>query len=226
MCIKKSLLCTLIVFVSIILSMFIVQEDGEDVDYSHVIEIGDNFEFVQLEGIDDRRLQESINNLLFSIPKDIYNHSTANWLQACKVEVTGFTKDYISILYSTQTSKEGDIKEEIRFGITVDIKKAERLFLNDIIELNDNFVQTLMNYDYKNEFSPPITENVISRLFIQASTSEVDYLREIKNDDPYAYDFSASYIRRKATFFLTEDNLIIIRDEYDLDDIILPLPRW
>lgn len=108
-----------------------------------------------------------------------------------------------------------------RMGVTVDIQTGDRVYLNDLINDTDGLKQKLEKYDYGNEFSPPINSEEADKILHEASISESKYLEEIYQNDPYAYDEIKDEIGSKTSFYLTDNKLVITRNEYDLNDVYI-----
>lgn len=83
----------------------------------------------------------------------------------------------------------------------------------------DSIKQTLEKYYYGNELSLPIDSEETDKILHEVSISEAKYFEEIYQNDPYAYDKIKDEIGSKTSFFLTDNKLVITRNEYDLNDV-------
>jgi len=100
--------------------------------------------------------------------------------------------------------------------MTIDMKTGKRIYLDDIMKLESHI---LLSYDYgvNSEFVVPINERECERILKEANESEKEYLLE-KNDDNFV---SISHLYGKATFYLKEGCVVIIRNYFSNADIFI-----
>ncbi len=110
-----------------------------------------------------------------------------------------------------------------RIGVTVDVQTGNRVYLSDLINDTGSLKEKLEQYDYENEFSPSIDSEEADKILQEASISELKYLEEIYQNDPYAFDEIKDEIGSKASFYLTDIKLVITRDEYELNDVYIDI---
>lgn len=186
--------------------------------YGFSIISSNQYPYVNIDSMQNKEIEAQINSLLKNVPVCLLE-DPSGWIKDSKVEVVFQTEDYLSILYSVSLNDEGNVEEAIRFGITVDMNTGKRLFLNDFIEVNQVYKLFEELETSPETFSPAITKEDVDKLFEEASISEQEYLENIKSTDPYAYYFSGAYIRSKSSFYLKEDEIVIILNEHPSNDI-------
>ncbi len=100
-------------------------------------------------------------------------------------------------------------------------QSGERVYLDDFVKDIKSLKLKLQDYSYDNELSPPIDSEEADNIIHYASISEKGYLNEIYKTDPLVYNYVLSYIGKKPSFYLAEDKLVIMRNEYDLNDVYI-----
>lgn len=108
-----------------------------------------------------------------------------------------------------------------RFGVTVDIQTGRRVFLDDLFKGTADLKQKLVKYDYGNEISPPIDPAETDEIIHESSISEKKYFEENYDADSDVYNF----LQGKSSFYLTDNKLVIIRDENEFDDVYIDLKQ-
>jgi hypothetical protein len=109
----------------------------------------------------------------------------------------------------------------MRIGVTVDLQTGDRIYLDNLITDTGELKQTLVNYNYENEFAPPIDDEEAEEIIYNASISEVKYLEEIYKKDSFVYNFIFTYMMKKPSFYVTNKQIVIIRDENEYNDVFL-----
>ncbi len=74
---------------------------------------------------------------------------------------------------------------------------------------------------YGNEISPPINSEEADKIIQHTSISEKEYFEDVYKTDPLVYNFMFTYIRVKPSFYLTDNKLVITRDENEFDDVYI-----
>lgn len=175
--------------------------------------------YPQISGLDNKDLEDKINQTLKESITEWINEN-CDWVEMSEIVVKYKTSQYLSLCYVVEwanSPKNGFM----RIGITVDMKTGDRVYLNDLIKDTDSLKQTLVKYNYEGEFSPPIESEEADSIIHYTSISETGYLEEQYEEDTYVYDFISSYLTSKPSFYLTDDKLVITRDENEMDDVII-----
>lgn len=175
--------------------------------------------YAQISGLSNERLENKINQTLKESLTSWINEN-CEWMEKTQMVIKCKTPKYLSLYYVIEwnnSQKNGFL----RIGITVDLKSGERVYLNNLIKDTASLKQTLVNYNYGTEFSPPIDTEEADTIIHHTSISETKYLEEINKEDPYAYNYINSYLTAKSSFYLTDNQLVITRDKYEMDDVYL-----
>ncbi|WP_167956259.1 hypothetical protein [Anaerosporobacter faecicola] len=179
--------------------------------------------YVQISGLGNDRLEDKINQTLKESITEWINVN-CKWLEKSKISVKCKTSKYLSICYTVESKNSNGEEFEsdfIRFGITIDLKTGDRVYLDDIVKEVDRLKEELTNYDYGNEVSPPIDTDEADEIIELSSISEKEYLEKMYITDPYVYDYMYSYIKAKPSFYVVDKQLVITRDEKNYNDIFI-----
>ena len=148
------------------------------------------------------------------------------WLEEFQLDIKYKSSKYLSLCYfniwKDNRGEDNCMNNFLRICVTIDMQTGERVYLDDLIKDTDNLKQKLMDYDYGNEYSPPINSEEIIHY---ASISEKEYYEEIYKTDPLVYDFMESYLYFRPSFYLTDNYLVITRDRYEWDDVYIDLEQ-
>lgn len=179
--------------------------------------------YTQISGLGNKGLENKINLTLKSSITEWINKD-CEWMQESQIYIKSMSSKYLSICYIIEfkDDKGADyMSTYIRIGVTVDMQSGERVYLEDLIKDNAALKQKLENYYYNNEFSPPIDTEEADKILHYLSISETKYFEEIYKDDPLVYDFMLTYMRVKPSFYLTDNRIVITRDENEIDDVYI-----
>ena len=176
-------------------------------------------QYLQIRGLASEEQERKINAILKDSTLEWLNQDSM-WISKCQIQIPHQSPEYLSICYR---SADNDLELErprICICITIDIKAQRRVYLSDLVDRN--YLESyLMGYEYETEFSPPVSLPEAQNIIRYASMSESEYMREMAAQDELAPNFTKSYLSCKPSFYLTEDSIVIIRDEYDLNNITI-----
>lgn len=175
--------------------------------------------YAQISGLGNESLENKINQTLKESITTWINEN-CEWMDRSEIVVKCKTPKYLSLCYVIEWNNS-QRNGYLRIGITVDMKTGNRVYLNDLIKDTASLKQTLINYNYGTEFSPPIDSEEADIIIHRASISETKYFEEIYKDDPYVYNHINSYLTAKSSFYLTDNKLVITRDKYELNDVYI-----
>jgi len=177
--------------------------------------------YAQISGLANENLENRINQTLKSSITEWINKDS-EWMEESQLAVKYKTSKYLSLFYTIE-SKDGKNKLSTytRIGVTVDMQTGDRVYLNYLIKDTTNLKQKLVSYSYGNEISPPIDSEEADKIIHRASISEKEYFEEIYKTDPLVYDFMFTYIRVKPSFYLTDKQIVITRDENKYNDVYI-----
>ena len=180
--------------------------------------------YAHISGLIDEKKENQINQVLKTTMTDWINKN-CEWAKKFTVDVTYKSSRYLSLCYSTEWKNpngEDLMSTFTRIGITVNMLTGERMYLDDFIKDSDSLKQTLEKYNYGNDFSPPIDNEEANKIVHVTSMSEKDYLEKIfKTFDPDIYEDMSSYSNLMPSFYLSNNQIVITRDEYKMDDIYI-----
>jgi hypothetical protein len=179
--------------------------------------------YAQISNLSNKSLEDQINETL-KLSINEWINKDCEWVEKLQIDIKCKTPKYLSICYRVEWENpqgEDFLDTFTRIGITVDMQTGKRVFLNDLISDTADLKQELTNYNYGNEISPPIDSVEADKIIHYASIPETKYLEEIYNTDPLVYDYITSYLRVKSSFYLTDNQLVITRDENEFDDIYI-----
>lgn len=179
--------------------------------------------YAQISDLGNESLEIKINQTLKSTITEWINKN-CEWMEKSQITIKCKNSQYLSLCYTIEwknSQGEDFMSTYTRIGVTVDIQTGNRVYLSDLIKDTDSLQQKLEKYDYGNEFSPPIDSEEADKILHEASISESKYLKEIYHNDPYAYDEIKDEIGSKTSFYLTDNKLVITRDEYELNDVYI-----
>lgn len=173
--------------------------------------------FPQITGLSDDAKQSQLNTVLKSEITGWINENCF-WAEEYYLHSIYKTESILSLLYTKDfAGKNTDaIHPCSNIGITIDINSGNRLELSDIMDMEE-LTDYLLSYSYENEFSAQFTSNEIENIITWASMSPADYLNMF--DINY---IDASYLCEKPTFYLIDDGIVLVCNEYSSMNILLP----
>lgn len=179
--------------------------------------------YAQISGLDNKSLESQINQTLKSSITEWINKD-CEWMAESQMNVEYKTSKLLSLCYTIEMNDDRGkdfASTYARIGITVDLNKGVRVYLNDLFKDTSSLKQELVGYSYGNEISPPISSKEADEIIHYASISEKKYFEEIYKNDPLVYDFMFTYIRAKPSFYLTDTQIVITRDENKYNDVFI-----
>lgn len=179
--------------------------------------------YAQISDLGNDSLENQINQTLKSSITEWINKD-CDWVERFQITIKCKTSKYLSLCYTIEWGNprgEDLVGTFTRIGLTVDIQTGDRVYLNDLIKDTANLKQTLVNYNYGTEFSPPIDYEEADKIIHYASISEKKYFEEIYKTDPHVYIFMKSYLGLKSSFYLADKQLVITRDENEFNDVYI-----
>lgn len=180
--------------------------------------------YVQMANLADANKMSSINKILKSVVEDVFVDNQYNWgilLKKVQLDITFQDDRYISLLYTIPCDEPEIVKNgAFRFGVVVDLASGERIFLDDIFLDLAALKDYLCAYKYGTEYSPPISPSEIESIIDGASKDEQEFLdyKATQHGDAQA---TLSFLKGKPSFYLLEEELVVIRDEFDMNDIFI-----
>lgn len=181
-----------------------------------------NIKYAQISGLDDTSIEKKVNDTLKDFLVEWINKE-CEWMERSQIYVKCKNAKYLSLCYTVEwkDDREDIMSTYTRIGVTIDMQTGERIYLDDLFKDIDILKEIIENYNYGNEFSPPINLEEASEIIHETSISESKYLEENYENDPYVYELIIDYIGSKSSFYLTDDKLIITRDRYELNDLYI-----
>lgn len=179
--------------------------------------------YAQISGLSNESLENQINQTLKSSITEWVNKD-CEWMEESQITVKCKTPKFLSLCYTVELKDdrgEDYMSTYTRIGVTVDMHTGERVFLDDLFKDTAGLKEELKKYNYGNELSPPIDSEEADKILHDASIPEKNYFEEIYKTDPLVYDFMFSYVRVKPSFYLTDNKLVITRDENEFDDVYI-----
>ena len=204
----------------------------KEVTYNYVYN-GHNYELpnIAVYNLDNETVMRTINNVLKNVIGEIlevsnYNESWGPMLTELSVSVQHQSRDYISVLFELHNSStEDDYRTGYgRIGVTIDLRTGKRLFLDDFINSPERLYEEIQAYDspYSEAYYIGNFEDA-KEIYASASISEIEFIEETRLSDPLANDFALEYAFRRPTFYLTQDEIVVIRQPVDIYDVHIPL---
>ena len=179
--------------------------------------------YAQISGLGDESLQFQINQVLKSSITEWINED-CKWVSEMVMEVEYKTDKYLSLCYTYEILDprgEDFISTFVRIGLTIDMQTGERIYLKDLVSDTEKLKQILTNYSYNSEFSPPISSEEADEILNYASITEKTYFEQLFETNPYVYEYTVTYLRIKPSFYIRDNEIIITRNEYDLNDVYI-----
>lgn len=175
--------------------------------------------YLQIRGLASEEQERKINAILKDSILEWLNQDSI-WISRCQIDILYQSPEYLSVCYRLADNDSEIESPRICICITIDIKAQKRIYLSDIVDCN--YLESyLMEYRYENEFSPPISFLEAQNIIRYASMSEYEYIQEMVTQDELVLNFTKTYLSCKPSFYLTENSVVIIRDEYDLNNIMI-----
>lgn len=176
-------------------------------------------QYLQIKGLASEEQERKINAILKDSILEWLNQDSM-WISKCQIQIPHQSPEYLSICYRSADNDSELERPRICICITIDITAQRRIYLSDLVDRN--YLESyLMGYEYETEFSPPISLPEAQNIIRYASMSESEYMQEMAAQDELAPSFTKSYLSCKPSFYLTENSIVIIRDEYDLNNITI-----
>lgn len=179
--------------------------------------------YAQISGLENESLERQINQIL-KLSMTEWINNDCEWAEKFQVDVKYKTSKYLSLCYTIKwknSQVEDSMSTCTRIGVTIDMRTGERVYLDNLVKDTESLKQKLVHYSYGNEFSPSLDSKEADKIIHYTSISEKKYLDEIYKTDPLVYNYMLSYIRKKPSFYLTDNKLVVTRNEYDLNDIFI-----
>ncbi len=98
------------------------------------------------------------------------------------------------------------------------MQTGKRVYLDDIIDDMDDLKQYLVEYD---GLASSIDEKEADEIIRYSSMSEKEYIEEKFKTYPNVYQYIKSSLMFKPTFYITDDQLVIVRGETYISSVYL-----
>ena len=166
---------------------------------------------VQIHGMIDRAVEENINNTLETTITNLAD--TENyWLSLASLSMSHIGNRYLQVTYLVRwTDPHSNV---VRIHIIMDLQTGERLFLDDIVELTDDFSEAMLaQNDDELEIYITFYEEDIAEILREACMSEMEYKESLAKEDAYYEGKTkmASRLSGKAGARIESDQLVITR---------------
>ena len=180
--------------------------------------------YAQVYGLSDKKIEDRVNETLKSAAV-LWATEESLWSSRLTVHVAYVDSNYLSILYH-RIWREG-ISDDLRINVIVDLHTGERLFLDDLVEFTDAFIEAMLAQNYKfkgSELYSSLPEDDIQRVLHEASISELEFHQELAEEDPYfeTNPPEGGTLTRKASVRLSPIGMIITRSIHPFEDIVIP----
>ncbi len=191
--------------------------------------------YIQVSGLSNVELETRINEMLkaeltqwINLKSEWYERDPARheWFERFQPEVKLKSPRYLSVCYTARWEHDNGsdyMGESVRVGITIDILEGRRVYLKDLFEDESVLKRELENYEYNSEFTAPIDSDEADKIIYEASLSMADYLDELSQTDPLAYEeiMFDLFWQPKPSFYLLEDTVVVTRSKYEISDAYL-----
>lgn len=180
--------------------------------------------YISVSGLENPAIEAQANEVLKTVAEGIADNSAEIKTNAPVISAVYQDSDYLSVLYEV---KYDESPERVKFGkgrvgIVVDMHTGNRLFLDDFFDSPDELFSCMSSYKTDGEFFVPIEYAEAVNIFTFASPSELEYALQ---KDTNAFDLLLRYTLSKPTFYLDGNEIVIIRDNFDLNDVHVSLDR-
>lgn len=178
--------------------------------------------YISVSGLKKPTAEAQANEVLKTVVEGIAGNTAEIKTNAPVISAVYQDSDYLSVLYEVEYDES---PERVKFGkgrvgIVVDMHTGNRLFLDDFFDSPDELFSCMSSYKPDGEFFVPIEYAEAVNIFTFASMSELEYAAQ---KDTNAFDFLLRYTLSKPTFYLDGNEIVIIRDNYDLNDVHVSL---
>lgn len=168
------------------------------------------FQYVQITSGLDKKVRDEVNRTLY-VSATEWLTDKCTWAKDCKWDIVFQSDKFITVCYYSSIRNE-----QIRVYNTVDISNGRRIYLDDLIENKNQFVEMVQSA------FPEVGAEQLERLYDGASLSEDEYFGKLeKHFDPLARQYPVSYVLSKPDFYLTEGGVGIKYSGYTSDDILI-----
>lgn len=171
------------------------------------------FQYVQIASGLDKKVRDEVNRTLY-VSATEWLTDKCTWAMDCKWDIVFQSDKFITVCYYSSMRNE-QISEQIRVYNTVDISNGRRIYLDDLIENKNQFVEMV------HSAFPEVKTEQLERFYDGASLSEDEYFGKLEKFDPLARQFPVSYVLSKPDFYLTEGGVGIKYSGYTSDDILI-----
>lgn len=180
--------------------------------------------YMSVSGLKNSTAEAQVNEALKTVAEGIADNSAEIKTDAPVISAVYQDSDYLSVLYEVKYDESPERVKlgKGRVGIVVDMHTGNRLFLDDFFDSPDELFSCMSSYKTDGEFFVPIEYAEAVNIFTFASLSELEYALQ---EDTNAFDFLLHYTLSKPTFYLDGDEIVIIRDNFDLNDVRVSLDR-
>lgn len=180
--------------------------------------------YMSVSGLENSTAEAKANDVLKTVVEGIAGNTAEIKTDAPAISAVYQDSDYLSVLYEV---KYDESPERVKFGkgrvgIVVDMHTGNRLFLDDFFDSPDELFSCMSSYKTDGEFFVPIEYAEAVNIFTFASLSELEYALQ---EDTNAFDFLLRYTLSKPTFYIDGNEIVIIRDNFDLNDVHVSLDR-
>lgn len=181
--------------------------------------------YISISGLENPAIAAQANEVLKTVVEGIAGNTAEIKTNAPVISAVYQDSDYLSVLYEVQYDESAERVKlgKGRVGIVIDIHTGNRLFLDDFFDSPDELFSCMSSYKTDGEFFVPIEYAEAVNIFNAASLSEAEYAAQ---KDASAFDFMLRYTLSKPTFYLDGNEIVIIRDNFDLNDARVRNRRW
>lgn len=180
--------------------------------------------YMSISGHENPAIAAQANEVLKTVVEGIAGNTAEIKTNAPVISAVYQDSDYLSVLYEVNYDEGPEYVRlgKGRAGIVVDLHTGNRLFLDDFFDSPDELFSCMSSYQPDGEFFVPIEYAEAVNIFTFASLSELEYAAQ---KDTTAFDFLLRYTLSKPTFYLEENEIVIIRDNFGLNDVRVSLDR-
>lgn len=174
--------------------------------------------YMSISGLENPAIAAQANEVLKTVAEGIADNSAEIKTNTPVISAVYQDSDYLSVLYEVNYDESPEYVKlgKGRVGIVVDVHTGNRLFLDDFFESPDELFSCMSSNKTDGEFFVPIEYAEAVNIFTFASLSELEYALQ---KDTNAFDFLLRYTLSKPTFYLDGNEIVIIRDNFDLNDV-------
>lgn len=227
---KKYIFSALLIVMLILSACSMHEPCSSAVEDNYIIseKTGDNgIPILYVSNMKNSTIERKINIVLSDSMYELVKDVTDEWLSKIDlITVSAKYKgtDFLSILYELHNK---DVNDDYRvgygrMGITISIQTGERVFLDEFVNDIDELYSAMSSYVSPiTEAFPPVTYDQAEKVYYSNSVSELEYIHSEWNY-PWASGEALSIALGKPCFYLFEGNIVIVRDAFDLHDVVIP----